>query len=243
MTAPRPLSSFAAVLAIARLSTRRLTRTKSLWIALALACAPVAAATLLKQAGEPNEWDELFALLTAVLAVIAPLCITSSVSEEIEDRTFTFLWSRPIPRWAILAGKVAGIFPILALIMLASFALMFLTYRGSFSTDPEIFIRGCTGVLTGALLTSTAAAAFGVLIPKHAVGAGVFLLLAIDIPVGAIPFSLANLSVTYHMRAIAKVSVEPESLLSAALWSLALIALWGGIGIWRVTRGELSVEK
>ncbi len=242
-TARRIPSAFESLAAIARLSARRLSRTRSIWIALILAALPVVAAALLKRASAHDNWTEIFNLVTAVLAVIAPLCFTSAVAEEIEDRTFTFLWSRPVPRWAVLAGKLAGVFPLAAAVAIGCLVGCLFSYYGSVAGDVELLARAVIAMLCGVLMSGVAAASIGLLIPKHAVGAAIFLLLAVDMPVGSIPFSVAKLSITYHVRAIAGVAIEPESALSAAIWSAILLAIWGGLGIWRITRAELSVEK
>ena len=37
-----------------------------------------------------------------VMALLSSVFVASSIGEEIEERTITYLWSRPLPRWTLL---------------------------------------------------------------------------------------------------------------------------------------------
>ena len=112
--APRSVpSGLATTRTMASLTLRRLTRGRALGVSLVIAALPVAYAAAMRAVGQTGIGQELFAFEVLVLAVLAPMLVGSSIGEEIEDRTTTYLWSRPVPRWAILAGKLAALAPVL----------------------------------------------------------------------------------------------------------------------------------
>src|SRR5258706_12391348 len=101
MTARVPTAA-GAIGTIARLTLVRLTRGKLLWVSLVIAFLP----TLLA-AAVPDKRSLvglLFGIELFTIAVIPTLFVAPSIGEEIEDRTATYLWSRPLARWTILAA-------------------------------------------------------------------------------------------------------------------------------------------
>src|SRR5215468_9593487 len=119
---------------------KRLTRGKALWIAAVLAALPVVLAAVLAARGRPASPSELFAPTMLLFAVLPALLVGASVGEEIEDRTSTYLWSRPIARWAVLAGAIAGSAPSVA---------------------------AALGLAAGATATSLVVAGIAVVVPRH----------------------------------------------------------------------------
>jgi len=102
----------AMIATLVGVTLKRLTRGKALWIAAGLAALPVVFAVVLQGAGRSASPSELFAPTMLLFAVLPALLVGASVGEEIEDRTSTYLWSRPIARWAVLAGKLCALTPI-----------------------------------------------------------------------------------------------------------------------------------
>ena len=108
MTAKQIPSGLASTFVLARVTWTRLVRGRALWVSLFVAALPCLYAAMMRGGVQ----DELYAFEILILAILAPMFISSSLGEEIEDRTTTYLWSRPIPRWAVLAGKLLALVPI-----------------------------------------------------------------------------------------------------------------------------------
>ncbi|HEX7700975.1 MAG TPA: ABC transporter permease subunit, partial [Kofleriaceae bacterium] len=109
----------AALSALARLTFTRLLRGKLMWVSLAIACLPIALATALGR--EPSTaLDITFKIELFVIAILPALFAAPAIGEELEDRTATYLWSRPLPRWSILAGKLLALAPFVMAILVGS---------------------------------------------------------------------------------------------------------------------------
>ncbi|MCI0432810.1 MAG: ABC transporter permease subunit, partial [Gemmatimonadetes bacterium] len=112
------------MIAIAGLTWKRLLRGRSLWIAGLIALLPVAFGAVLRTQGPRGDvTDDLLAFELLVLSVLPPMFISSSIGEEIEDRTMTYLWSRPIPRWTVIIGKLLALAPIAMVLVVVSWHL------------------------------------------------------------------------------------------------------------------------
>ena len=238
--AARPASgpgALGAALIQARWSALRMMRGRTVWLAWIFALLPVGFTLMMAKAGHGAPWHEMFFPLAMLVGVLAPLFMASSMAEEIEDRTYTYLWSRPVPRWTVLVGKLMAAAPIAGGILAFTVAACFAFAEGGTPVD---LARGIGAALLGALATCGVAGGLSVLIPRAGLGATYAYLLALDLPVGAIPFSLRNLSITHQVRQVAGVPADGDAPLQAALWLVGIGVLWLAIGIWRLTRSEFS---
>src|SRR6185503_12480129 len=106
--------------------------------------------------------DELLAFQLLVLAVLPPMFIASSIGEEIEDRTITYLWSRPIPRWAVLIGKFLALAPIAVVLVVGSWHLA--CALGLESMPP---LRSHAALAAAAVVVSAISTGIAVLVPRQ----------------------------------------------------------------------------
>lgn len=226
-------SALQAVGAIAAVTLVRLRRGRALWVGALIALLPVAFAHVFaSRAGAPSLGD-VFVFEVLVLAVLPAMFVASAVGEDIEDRTATYLWSRPVPRWAVLAGKLVALAPWIAGLTLGSW---FLVARTLDAPPPAgtytALAAGCAGM---ALL----AAGVATVVPRHGMALTIGFLLFFDLPLGILPAQIGQLSITRHVRVIAE--VDPSASGSPAT-SLAAIAALGGawlaLGLWRIRRLE-----
>ncbi|HEX8109174.1 MAG TPA: ABC transporter permease [Kofleriaceae bacterium] len=240
MTAPAPTPApgdrgvpptWLMIRTLAGVTLKRLTRGKALWIAAVLAALPVVFAAVLQGRGRPASPNELLAPSLLLFAVLPALLVGASVGEEIEDRTSTYLWSRPIVRWAVLAGKLIALTPIVVALSVGGWALATALARGVPS------IAGCLGLAAGAVATSLVVAGIAVVVPRHGMALTIAYML-VDLFVGELPFSLQQLAVTYHIRVLAGLEGAPA--VAAPLIGLAVIAgVWTAIGLSRIRRIEV----
>ncbi len=231
--ATRVLSGLGATAAIARVTVTRALRTRSLIGAALVAALPVGLAAILHQT-KHDSGIAVYQVATAVAIVIAGLIVAGPIGEEFEDRTMTYLWSRPLPRWSVITGKLAALVPLAALLyagsLVASFAIM---------TDDTS--RGIGLVVGAAALAMVAmaglAAAIATLVPRQALALTIAYLFFVDLPIGVIPARIQVLSISFHEAALAGVSHD-ESAAWAAIGLAAIAALWMMVALWRVRRIE-----
>ncbi|MBZ0236922.1 MAG: hypothetical protein K8M05_31630, partial [Deltaproteobacteria bacterium] len=119
------LSGLDATLALARLALVRSMRGKALWIAAAISLLPLVVVGVQVSLGHTptTMWETAFHLTLLTLPIVPSILIGPSLSDEIEDKTSAYLWSRALPRWSIIAGKLLGLAPIAAAIAVVALAI------------------------------------------------------------------------------------------------------------------------
>ncbi len=237
MTAPAPApelpSTAAAVRSIAALTWRRLLRGRTLWVAAFIALVPVAFGAVLRSLGPRRDVaDDLLTFQLLVLAVLPPMFISSSIGEEIEDRTITYLWSRPIARWVVVFGKLLALAPVVIALVVVSWHLG--CALGLEAVPPP---RTHAARAAGGRAGSAIATGIAVLVPRHGMALTIGYML-FDFWIGIMPASIQNLSVSYHVTALSFPVPEGADLPTAALWLAVVAASWLGLGLWRIRRLE-----
>lgn len=220
---------------IASLTLRRLFRGRAVWISAIIAALPLAFTIALRtQTTKATVAIDILVFETLLLAILPAMFVSSSIGEDIEDRTTTYLWSRPIPRWTVLAGKLLALAPLTAILIVASWTAAIVVGNRA---PPSLL--SIVGLAAGAVVVCSACTGIATLVPKHGMPLAIAYMLFFDIPVGAMPISLAELSITHQMRALA--SVVPEITDSAAGGAIGLAvigAVWLVIAAWRIRRLE-----
>jgi len=227
---------------IAALTLKRLRRGRAMWVALGIAMLPVVVAVVIKShLQDPLERAEtimdLYIVELLVLAVLPALFVASSIGEDIEDRTITYLWSRPLPRWHVLVGKTIALAPVAIAVTLAGWMLA--VQVGTDARAPTwtlVALAGC------ALAVSMLAAGIATLAPRHGMALTIIYMLLFDLPIGEIPASLQALSITHNARLVAGIAAHgvhdvPDHLTPAI--TMAVIAgVWFTAGLVRIRRLE-----
>jgi len=233
MTEPEIPTTLRVVLAVVGLTLRRASRGRTLWVAAIIALVPVAFGAVLRGLGpRGNLGDELLAFQLLVLAVLPPMFIASSIGEEIEDRTITYLWSRPIPRWAVVIGKLLALAPIAMVLVVVSWHL---ACALGLQSMPSMRSHAALAAATAAV--SAISTGIAVLVPRHGMALTIGYLL-LDFWIGIIPASIRNLSVLHHVNAISFPTPEGTDAPTAAAWLAVVAATWLGLGLWRIRRLE-----
>lgn len=228
---------------IARLTVTRLRRGRSLWLAVGLTAVPVLMA--LAQLADRQEFEdpEAFQKTTEValrfMAALAPtILLCNALGEELEARTYTYLWSRPFPRAALLLGKAAVVAPLcLGLAAVSILPGWFLLAHGRL----DWLANAYAGILSATVASSAMALGIGALFPRHPFifAIGYF---GAEQLISLIP-NVAKLSIVYHARSLAGqpvIGAEHESRLAALVALVILTAAWLGAALWRVGRAELA---
>lgn len=233
--APRaaPLSALGAISAMASLTWKRTRRSRTLIISLFLTLLPGAVGAAMRAADSEMPldvlWGNLLRTELVLLAVLCPLYAAASLGDEIESGTMTYLWSRPMPRWTIGAGKLVALTPIVAAMLVGSAVLAMQVARGQM--PPAI---GLGALALGAVTVSLASTGIAMLVPRHSMVVPMAYVLFIDLPLGEIPVAIYRISMTHHLRALGTGAATGENL----VWLLGVTAFWTLLGLWRLRRFE-----
>ncbi len=243
----------------------RLLRSRRTWLVAFLAFAPAAFALIAARlSSKPSPGLMAVAVgwmfLAQVVVPLASLILASAaVAEEVEDRTLTYLFTRPMPRPALLLGRWAAITLVLVVLFAAStwaFVAAASTARGEGPAIGE-GVAGplLAGVLAGVCAYGALAASLGAFV-KHPIVVGLAYAFAVEGFLANLPGRNQLLTVQYHVRSLIAAHGSP-------LWSKAegftatgfedgttAILVLGGItvgalalGSWRIARREFLVTS
>ena len=146
-----------------------------------------------------------FLLLQVVVPLVSLIAGSAVVTEEIEDRTISYLFSRPIPRAAVLLGRWAASLVLVAAVLGLSVLLLVAVASRSEVPGPSA-VEGVLGpllaaaVLGGAVYTALFAAA-GVFF-RHPMIVGLGYAFAIEGFLANLPGRNEALTVQYYLRSV-----------------------------------------
>lgn len=231
-------SAVGTTLTIAALTLRRLSRGR-LWIVGTLvASLPILFAFLLRSQERYGEmYDDLLFIEELLMALVPAMFVASAIGDDIEDRTMTYLWSRPVPRIAVLAGKLVALVPIVCALLVVPWILAI-----TVATDmPPPFLT-VFAMFAGGVAVSATAAGIATLVPRHGMALTVVYMLFFDLPIGFLPASLRRLALSHHVRQISEIRLDGGIMIdspSVATATLAVIAaVWLAVAVWRFRRLE-----
>lgn len=226
--------TLSTVLTLASVTLTRIGRGKALWIGMGIAALPVVNASIVRANAQRFNASpiEMFTASLALLALLPAMFIGASIGEEIEERTSTYLWSRPIPRWAVLAGKLCALTPIVIVLIVGGWYAV-----NEIWVDRGPTLLSCVALAAGCVGASLVAAGIATLVPKHGMAFTIAYVL-VDLFVGALPFSLRELSITHQAAVLSQLGRDPPELAAPAIMLLVLSALWSAIGFLRIQRLE-----
>jgi ABC-type Na+ efflux pump permease subunit len=218
----------------ARMSWLRLRRGRLVWAAAALWALPLVYAVGLAIAGHWGRgfFDEVCELYFRFLVPFVPaLVAASAVAEEIENKTFTFVFARPAPRASMVLGKwAAATLPSLAILvpsLLVAWVVAQLRFPGDMATTWVHLLRVAAAATLGLLAYGALAMALGTLFSRHPVVAVLGYLLVIEVGLGAAPLVLHLLAIGWHLRNVAELPLPATTVLAVEVpaWASALVAL------------------
>lgn len=227
-------SGWSSAFVIAQLTLTRLLRGRAVWVSVIIAALPVAFAAALRSNGDKRIAVDALVFEMLLLAVLPAMFVASSIGDDIEDRTATYLWSRPVPRWSVLAGKLLALAPLSAALVAGSWITSIVVGESRLPSAISI-----VALAAGAIVVCTVAAGIATLVPRHGMPLTIAYMLFFDLPIGIMPISLAKLSVTHQLRALAQVVPEIKDSPSGGAIGLAVLGtVWLALALWRMRRLE-----
>lgn len=234
------MTGAAATWALARLALVRVARGKALYIAAALIALPIIVVAVQVGLDKPRAeiWRAAFEMTLWILPVVPSILVAPSLADELEDKTSAYLWSRPLPRWSIVAGKLVGLAPIAALIMATGLTVCWVIAGGPSAIPADLAARSIVAVAAAALVASMVVAAIATLVPRHAVATSVVYLLFVDGFVGMLPLKFQYTSVAFGARAIAGYGYDPASVAAGVITLVAISMVTVLIAVRRIATLE-----
>jgi ABC-type transport system involved in multi-copper enzyme maturation permease subunit len=198
--------------------------------------------------------------LRFIVPVLGTFYGTALIADEVEDRTITYLFTRPIPRGAIVIGKYLAYLVCTVLVVLPSVMIVYLVMTpvggGSLGQTFPMLLTDL-GILALGLAVYGAVFAFiGARVPRPLV-AGLVLVFGWEQVALLVPGYLRRFTVAYYLQslvphampqddvvsAIQSLFSEPPPAYSSILWLLAIlvVALW--LAAWSVETREYVLEQ
>ena len=183
---------------------------------------------------------------------------TSLMADEVEDKTITYLFTRPIPRGAVLLGKYLAYLACTSLVVLPSVMLTyFLTVP--FAQVPATFgpLVADLGILAAGLAVYGAVFAFVGAILKRPLVGGLMFAFGWEPLALALPGYLRQFTVAQHLQSLVPHAMPSDSALSviqglfrqaapapvALSWLAVLLVVFLGLAMRTVSRREYVLEQ
>lgn len=191
--------------------------------------------------------------LRFVVPVLGAFYGTSLISDEVEDRTITYLFTRPVPRGAIIIGKYLAYLVCTGLVVLPSVTAVYLLITpvagGSIgATFPQLLTD--LGLLAlGLAVYGAVFALIGALVPRPLV-AGLVLVFGWEQVALLVPGYLRHFTVAHYLQSLVPHSMPQDDTVTAIqslfseppspLWNLVSLAVILGVSLWLAAR---TVER
>ncbi|MEL6906207.1 MAG: ABC transporter permease subunit [Planctomycetota bacterium] len=197
----------------------------------------------------------VFLFLGFVVPMLSVSIAVGAVADEVETRTITYPFTRPIPRASLFLGRwLASLTLILGLLWLSGGALWWISNWREPGPPNELVHAVLLAATSGAVVYSIGSAVIGTEFKRGLVIALAYAF-AFELLVANVPGSSRELTIQYHMRAIvadeaikeldAEDFLRTKSMISA---SGALMKMWivSGVlllfGCWRVGRKQFVLS-
>lgn len=218
----------------ARMAWLRMRRGRVVWLAAAMFALPLVYIAGLAIAGHWGRglFDDVSELYFQFLLPFVPaLTASATVAEEIENKTFTFVFARPAPRGAMIIGKLwAATVPAVAVVV-PSLALAWVVAQLRFPADmadtwPHL-LRVELAAVAGLCAYGALATAIGTLFSRHPLVAVLVYLMLIEAGLGSSPIVLNLITVHWHLRNIAELPLPDTAFMALTVpwWASAIFAV------------------
>jgi ABC-type transport system involved in multi-copper enzyme maturation permease subunit len=184
---------------------------------------------------------------------------TSLIADEIEDKTITYLFTRPIPRGAVLLGKYFAYLACTVFVVLPSIVITYLCIvpmRGSLGGSFIDLLKDLILLALGLAVYGAVFAAVGARF-KRPLLTGLFFIFGWEQVALAIPGYLRHFTVAYYLQALVPHALpndsvvsliqgifhETPSLASALFWLVAILLAFLWIAAVSVERKEYVLEQ
>ena len=191
--------------------------------------------------------------LRFIVPVLGAFYGTSLISDEVEDRTITYLFTRPVPRGAIIVGKYLAYLLCAELVVLPSVTATYLLIApvggGSIGEGFPLLLKDLGILAIGLAAYGAVFALIGALVPRPLV-AGLMLVFGWEQVALLVPGYLPRFTVAHYLQALVPHAMPQDDTVSAfqslfaqppaAASSLLTIAAITTVALWLAA---LTVER
>ncbi|MGH7163785.1 MAG: ABC transporter permease [Planctomycetota bacterium] len=254
------MSAFAGILLVARQAFTQALRGPRAWILCSVAALPVGMALLIANVARSVDVRGFVGFVMGfVLQIVVPfiglLLGAAVLGDEIEGRTITYLFTRPLPRPVFFLGRLLGFFAAFGAVVGLAVGAVAATYRSHVDLSAQE-VAGVSGIAVAGFLAYLAFFAALRTLFRRALFVGFLLVFIFEVTVSKIPGAgIARLSVWHHMivllghlldrhgiRGRVLVGVAPEETPGGSLVVLAaVLGVSLALGAWNVHRREVQV--
>jgi hypothetical protein len=179
--------------------------------------------------------------LRFVIPVLGAFYGTSLISDEVEDRTITYLFTRPVPRGAVVIGKYLAYLACTELVVLPSLMAAYLLLApigdGSLGATFPLLLKDLGILAIGLAVYGAVFALIGALVPRPLV-AGLLLVFGWEQVALLVPGYLRRFTIAHYLQALVPHAMPQDDTVMAiqalftappsaasSLMSLAMIAV------------------
>ena len=183
--------------------------------------------------------------LRFVVPVLGAFYGTSLMSDEVEDRTITYLFTRPVPRGAIIIGKYLAYLVCTELVVLPSLTVSYLLIvpvgDGSIGATFPLLLKDLGILAIGLAVYGAVFALIGALVPRPLV-AGLLLVFGWEQVALLVPGYLRRFTVAHYLQSLVPHAMPQDDTMAAiqslfsappsaadsliSLAAIAIAALW-----------------
>ncbi len=185
-----------------------------------------------------------FLFLRFIVPVLGVFYGTSLIADEVEDKTITYLFTRPIPRAAVLLGKYLAYLAVTVLVVLPSVMVVYFLVvpigGGSIASTFPTLVRDLLLLAAGLAVYGALFAAVGAWL-KRPVLTGLFFAFGWESFAMAVPGYLKRFTVAFYVQALVPHAMPQDGLVSLmqaffreavpALHSVAALAIIAAAGL------------
>jgi|SRR5215203_16699 len=159
--------------------------------------------------------------LNIIVPLLGVFYGTSLMADEVEDRTLTYLFTRPIPRGAVLIGKYLAYLACTGLILLPSVMLVFFLAAPLGGGGLPAIARGFPDLLKDLGLLGLGLAVYGSVFAfigaqlKRPLLIGLFFMVFWEVFVFLLPGYLKRFTVAYYLQALVPHAMPQDGVVSA----------------------------
>ncbi len=197
--------------------------------------------------------------LRFIVPVLGVFYGTSLMADEVEDKTITYLFTRPIPRGAVLIGKYLAYMACTGFVVLPSVVVVYLLIvpmQGSLGAAFPDLLKDLALLAIGLAVYGAVFAFVGALF-KRPLLIGLIFIFAWEQGALMVPGYLKRFTVAYYIQGLVPHAMPSNSIVSLAqgifreiptlgttvFWLLVIWALSIGFGAWIVARKEYVLEQ
>jgi ABC-2 type transport system permease protein len=200
--------------AVALLQTRQILGEKKIFLLMLFLAIPVVLSLIVRVAGgiPPGELELaggtfLYLLYPQTIVMLLGLLYgTSIVNAELEGKTLTYLFTRPLPKWKIVVSKFAAIGVCISVPSIVSLSISFVILN--FPGGGVLFVGLTLGTVAAVLTYTAIFAAIGTFFQRRPMIVG-FVYGAIELVLSFVPALVSSLTVTYFLRSLVMRIVNP----------------------------------